>query len=73
MFRGPHGSLLDGAWHHVAVSVSSALGVSPFEVFVDGEPWEPGYAEFSSFLRKGLPLGGALSVGRLEVNGRGAS
>ncbi|KAJ6652004.1 hypothetical protein lerEdw1_015829 [Lerista edwardsae] len=73
LFRGPHGSLLDGAWHHVAVSVSGALGVLPFEVFVDGEPWEPGYAEFTSFLRKGLPLGGTLSVGQLEVNGRGTS
>ncbi|XP_061460446.1 uncharacterized protein LOC133373965 [Rhineura floridana] len=74
MFRGQSEFLLDGFWHHVAVSVSSTLGVPPFEVFVDGELWEPHLAEGSnSFLQKGLSLGGKLSVGQLEVDNRGTS
>ncbi|XP_063172088.1 uncharacterized protein LOC134506037 isoform X2 [Candoia aspera] len=73
LFRGTRVSLLDGSWHHVAVSVSSSLGIPPFEVFVDGETWEPDVSESSSFLWKGLSLGGQLSVGQLQVGPRGTS
>ncbi|XP_077162736.1 uncharacterized protein LOC143822031 [Paroedura picta] len=71
MFSSTSGHLLDGLWHHVAVSVSSTPGVVPFQVFVDGESWEPDYADSTSFLHKGLPLGGTLSVGKLDVDSRG--
>uniref|UniRef100_UPI00109EED03 uncharacterized protein LOC114585878 n=1 Tax=Podarcis muralis TaxID=64176 RepID=UPI00109EED03 len=73
MFSGTQGSLLDGSWHHVAVSVSSAPGLPAFKVFVDGFLWEPHFAESSSFLRKGLSLGGKLVIGQLEVGSRGTS
>lgn len=73
MFSGTQGSLLDGSWHHVAVSVSSAPGYPSFKVFVDGFLWEPHCAESSSFLRKGLSLGGKLIIGQLEVGSRGKS
>ncbi|XP_042334607.1 uncharacterized protein LOC121936433 [Sceloporus undulatus] len=74
MFSSTHGFLLDGSWHHLAVSVSNTPGLPPFEVFVDGEPWEPYSATSASiFLWRGLSLGGKLSVGQLEVDSRGTS
>ncbi|KAJ7308064.1 hypothetical protein JRQ81_008568 [Phrynocephalus forsythii] len=74
MFREIRGNLLDGSWHHLAVSVSSAPGLPPVQVFVDGEPWEPSSAGAGSrFWKKGLSLGGTLSVGQLERDGRGTS
>ncbi|XP_025022899.1 uncharacterized protein LOC103051028 [Python bivittatus] len=73
LFSSTRVFLLDGSWHHVAVSVSNTPSVPPFEVFVDGEAWEPEASESTGFLWKGLSLGGRLSVGQLEVGHGGAS
>lgn len=66
LFSSSRVLLLDGSWHHLAVSVSNTPGVAPFEVFVDGESWQPDLSESSGFLWKGLSLGGRLSLGQLE-------
>ncbi|XP_078238759.1 uncharacterized protein LOC110087453 [Pogona vitticeps] len=74
MFRETRGALLDGSWHHVAISVSTAPNPLPVQVFVDGEPWDPSSAGGGRrSWKKGLPLGGTLCVGQLEIDGRGAS
>lgn len=73
LFSGTRVLLLDGSWHHLAVSVSNTPGVAPFEVFVDGETWQPDRSESSGFLWKGLSLGGRLSLGQLEGGHGGES
>ncbi|KAH0615634.1 hypothetical protein JD844_005095 [Phrynosoma platyrhinos] len=74
MFSSTRAFLLDGSWHHLSISVSNTPGLPPFEVFVDGEPWEPySAASTSVFLWRGLSLGGKLSVGQLEVDSRGTN
>ncbi|XP_070614476.1 uncharacterized protein [Erythrolamprus reginae] len=73
LFSGTRVLLLDGSWHHLAVSVTNAPGVAPFEVFVDGEAWQPDVSEGGGFLWKGLSLGGSLSLGKLEGGHGGPS
>lgn len=71
MLRGTAGLLLDGSWHHLAVSISSDPSARPYRVFIDGEPWEPDFVDSAWFLRKGLAVGGALNVGQLEIVDKG--
>ncbi|XP_034292173.1 uncharacterized protein LOC117676650 isoform X1 [Pantherophis guttatus] len=73
LFSGTRVLLLDGSWHHLAVSVTNTPGVAPFKVFVDGETWQPDVSESGGFLWKGLSLGGRLSLGQLEGGHGGAS
>ncbi|XP_053138655.1 uncharacterized protein LOC128339115 isoform X2 [Hemicordylus capensis] len=73
LFSSTRGSLLDGAWHHVAVSVSSAPWALPSALFVDGKPWALHRAKHANVLPKGLSLGGKMSIGQLEVDSRGTS
>nr|XP_032628763.1 uncharacterized protein LOC116820418 [Chelonoidis abingdonii] len=71
MLRGTAGLLLDGSWHHLAISISSDLSTSPYMVFIDGEPWEPDFADGAWFLWKGLAVGGVWNVGQPEIGDKG--
>ncbi|XP_044848575.1 uncharacterized protein LOC123352472 isoform X7 [Mauremys mutica] len=71
MLRGTAGLLLDGSWHHLAISISSDLSASPYMVFIDGEPWEPDFADSAGFLRKGLAVGGVWNVGQPAIVEKG--
>lgn len=73
MLRGTTGFVLDGAWHHIAISVSNSPSTSPYMVFIDGEPWDPDLADSAWFLKKGISVGGALNLGWLESMGEGES
>ncbi|KAM3825566.1 uncharacterized protein M6D78_015869 isoform 1-T1 [Vipera latastei] len=73
LFSSSRVLLLDGSWHHLAVSVSNTPGVAPCQVFVDGESRQADLSESSGFLWKGLSLGGRLSLGQLEGGHGGTS
>ncbi|CAM4664497.1 unnamed protein product [Caretta caretta] len=71
VLSGTTGLLLDGSWHHLAISISSDLSASPYMVFIDGEPWEPDIADSAWFLWKGLAVGGVWNVGQPEIVDKG--
>ncbi|EMP26429.1 Sushi, von Willebrand factor type A, EGF and pentraxin domain-containing protein 1 [Chelonia mydas] len=71
ILSGTTGLLLDGSWHHLAISISSDLSASPYMVFIDGEPWEPDFADSAWFLWKGLAVGGEWNVGQPEIVDKG--
>ncbi|XP_075042415.1 uncharacterized protein LOC142101885 [Mixophyes fleayi] len=61
MINVTEGSLLDGRWHHMA------LTAPPYSVFIDGFPLSPVYVNAPEFEKIGVPPGGSLVVGQFET------